>query len=460
MSLKRRIALYLSIAFSLLFGTVMVIIYVSFNDFRQAEFKERFVKRLEFTSSFIMQSNDFEEEVLTFFKEDADNVLLNEKIKIFNQNKELIYSTNKESAVDSDIELLHQVDSKKTIYQADLIPEVYAVLINVKGHNYYIITSAYDTNGQTKLAYLKYSLIVSFFASLVLIWFFSYYIVGKMLQPLEDLQDNISEITAHKLSSSLTIKQNSNDEINVLAQSFNLMIYRLNDVFQAQKDFTSSAAHEIRTPLTRMAFQLENLISLEKHSPATTLTLTRLKTDVYQLSDLTKSLLLLTTFDKENIQSIYENVRIDEVIFNAYDSVILNFPNLNMDFEIEEYNTVDPDLSISAVQSLLEIVFINLLKNAAIYSEDQKVNVKIVENKKEIIIDVKSNGETLSDDEQQRLFSVFMRGHNSQNRVGSGLGLRIVKRILEYHKSEINYLVPSANVNVFRLKFSKTPTLN
>lgn len=455
MSLKRRVALYISIAFSLLFGIVMAIIYVSFNDFRKEEFKERFQKRLEFTSNFILKSDDFEKEAFLFFNENADNVLLNEKIIIFNEKKELIYSTVKNSAVIKNKELLTELDRKKVIYNESSTPEIYAVLVSIKEHNYYIVTSAYDTNGQKKLDYLKYSLILAFFISLVLIWFFSYYIVGKMLQPLEDLQHNISEVTAHKLTSTVAVKAKSNDEINVLAKSFNMMISRLNDVFQAQKDFTSSAAHEIRTPLTRMAFQLENLINLQQHSPATLATLQQLKTDVYQLSDLTKSLLLLTKFDKENIQSIYENVRIDEVIFDAYDSVILNFPNLNMDFEIAESNDIEPDLSIPAVQSLLEIVFINLLKNAAIYSDDQKVNVKITESKNEIIIDIKSNGETLTEDEQQRLFSVFMRGQNSQNRAGSGLGLRIVKRILEYHKSDIYYKVPQENVNIFQLKFPK-----
>jgi signal transduction histidine kinase len=47
------------------------------------------------------------------------------------------------------------------------------------------------------------------------------------------------------------------------------MIARLDDVFQSQKDFTASASHEIRTPITRMAFQLENLIKFEQHSPET-----------------------------------------------------------------------------------------------------------------------------------------------------------------------------------------------
>jgi signal transduction histidine kinase len=86
--------------------------------------------------------------------------------------------------------------------------------------------------------------------------------MGQFLKPLEDLNQEISEVTAHKLTTQIPVR-NSNDEIDVLAKSFNTMIGRLDDVFQSQKDFTASASHEIRTPITRMAFQLENLIKFE-----------------------------------------------------------------------------------------------------------------------------------------------------------------------------------------------------
>lgn len=76
MSLKRRIAISLSIAFSLIFGIMMFIVYVSFNDFRKDEFRERFQKRMVFTVNFIEKSGDFEKEAPIFFDENSDNVLL------------------------------------------------------------------------------------------------------------------------------------------------------------------------------------------------------------------------------------------------------------------------------------------------------------------------------------------------------------------------------------------------
>nr|WP_315026130.1 ATP-binding protein [uncultured Chryseobacterium sp.] len=454
MSLKRKIALTISIAFSLLFAMVMAVIYLSFNDFRRDEFKERFRQRLEFTTHFISKSKDFEEEAPIFFNENSDNILLNEKILIFNQNKELVYSTIKDRNVTWDSAMLKELDRKKIIYTEKTVPEIYAALRNINGENYYILTSALDTNGKSKLGYLKYLLITAYAMSTLLIGFFSYYFVEKFLHPLEDLNKEISEVTAHKLTKQIPV-QNSNDEISILAKSFNTMIARLNDVFQSQKDFTASASHEIRTPITRMAFQLENLIKFEEHSPKTLSSLQQIQRDVYQLSDLTNSLLLLTKFDKENIQTIYEEVRIDEVIFEAFEGVEKSYPSLKLDFLITEETSENALLIINGIQSLLVIVFINLFKNAAIYSDSSEVKVLITETNDHLTVEVISHGETISEGEQAKLFEAFTRGNNTQNITGSGLGLRIVKRILEYHMAEIIYSSPAEHINKFTTIFKK-----
>ncbi|MBB4807541.1 signal transduction histidine kinase [Chryseobacterium defluvii] len=454
MSLKRKIALTISIAFSLLFGIVMSVIYLSFNDFRKEEFKERFRQRLEFTSHFISKSKNFESEAPIFFNENSDNILLNERILIFNSEKELIYSTIKDGNVAWDKSLLRELDEKKSIYTEKTVPEVYAALRTINGENYYILTSAFDTNEKSKLAYLKYLLISACVMSTLLIGFFSYYFMGRFLRPLEDLNKEISEVTAHRLTTQIPVEE-SGDEINVLAKSFNTMIVRLNDVFQSQKDFTASASHEIRTPITRMAFQLENLIKLGQHSPETLSSLKQIRQDVYQLSDLTNSLLLLTKFDKENIQSIYEEVRIDEVIFESFEAVEKSYPNLTMDFLISEDTSENAHLTIKGIQSLLDIVFINLFKNAAVYSDHMEVDVMITETYTSLTVDVLSQGNTIPEEERFKLFDAFMRGNNSQNISGSGLGLRIVKRILEYHGAEVVYSSPSESINKFSVVFNK-----
>jgi K+-sensing histidine kinase KdpD len=110
---------------------------------------------------------------------------------------------------------------------------------------------------------------------------------------------------------------------------------------------------------------------------------------------------------------------------------------------------------IKGIQSLLVIVFINLFKNAAVYSDNSEVNVLITETNDNLSVEVLSHGNTIPEDEQTKLFEAFTRGNNAQNIAGSGLGLRIVKRILEYHDADIIYSSPQEYINKFTLIFKK-----
>jgi signal transduction histidine kinase len=180
----------------------------------------------------------------------------------------------------------------------------------------------------------------------------------KQLKPLDDFKDKITDVTSHQLTIQLP-EQKSDNEINVLIKAFNTMMKRLNEAFLAQKEFTTSASHEIKTPLTRMSFQLENLSNLTKEEKSKDY-INSIQNEVFQLSDTVNSLLILSKVE-EGHDVHFENVRMDEVIFDAFSKVKKNFKEFEMDFEIKE-QSADGDLTIKGIKSLLEIVFINLLK--------------------------------------------------------------------------------------------------
>ncbi|MBO9593911.1 MAG: HAMP domain-containing histidine kinase [Niabella sp.] len=450
MTLKRRIALSWSIAYSLLFGVLMVIIYYAFYDFRRDEFRQNLKDKSMVTAHFIAKTPDFIKGVPQFLSE-SDDGLYKEEILIFNQDKKLLYSTVKDESVSWDANLLKELDLKNEIYVENTTPEYFGVLIRIDDQQFYILTSAEDVNGRSKLRFLGYILLLTYVISTAVVWLSSYFFVRKLLRPLDQLTQQITDITAHNITEPVPEK-GTNDEISVLARSFNTVMRRINDVLQSQKDFTSSAAHEIRTPLTRIAFQLENLKYQEAQPEQKGNTIANIIKDVQQLSDLTRSLLLLSKFDKENISSIYETERIDEVVFNAYEQVLTQYPELKMEFTIVTTSTKEPVLLINGIRSLLEIVFINLLKNAAAYSVTSQVTVTIRETDEWMEVDVCSYGPLLREEEQHRLFEPFMRGRNAQHLSGSGLGLPIVKRIIDYHKGQIRYLPVAPDQNIFQVR--------
>lgn len=455
MNLKTRIALNLSMAFSIVMGIVMTVIYVSFANFRKAEFKENLEHSVIITSDYLKKLPDDllnkEDKNVMNINNSEEDFLIREKVLVFNNNKNLVFTN---AAVDKNVwnvKRLKSLDNKNKIFWTDNDHENIGIKTKIRDKYYYILTSAEDINGNAKLNFLTLVLISIFLISVGFIWAFSFYFMKKQLKPLDDFKDKITDVTSHQLTIQLP-EQKSDNEINVLIKAFNTMLRRLNEAFLAQKEFTTSASHEIKTPLTRMSFQLENLFNLTSEQ-ASKEYITSIQNEVYQLSDTVNSLLVLSKVEED--QGIhFENVRMDEVVFDAFSNVKKNFKDFEMDFEIKEQSE-DGDLTIKGIKSLLEIVFINLFKNVCLYSFEPKAKVEISETDSEISVKITNQGKVVAQDEKSKIFEAFQRGENSQNISGSGLGLRISKRIMDFHHGEIVYEAQGEAENIFTIHFMK-----
>lgn len=453
MNLKSRISLNLSVTFSIIFGVVMSVIYFSFYKFRKDEFKENLENSALLTASYISR---FPQSQLN---EDADSIgnvrnrvednLFKEKVLVFDAGKRLIFSNVSNAKVQWDPDILNRLDKKNKVFWLEKKHENIGLKTLINGVPFYIMTEAEDVNGNAKLDFLKAILLTVFFAGIGIIWVFSYFFMKKQLKPLDQFKERIVRLSAQALNMKME-ERKTNDEINVLIRAFNNMIAKLDQSFQLQKEFTSSASHEIKTPLTRIAFQLENLKN-ENLSPENKESIQLVQKQVYHLSDTVESLLLLSKIE-ENSGEIREDVRLDEIIFDSFEVIRRAEPDFEMDFAILE-SSEDGDLSVRGVKSLLKIVFVNLFKNAVAYSETPKAKVEVLEEAQRIVVKIINKGALISDDESSKIFNAFNRGSNSGNTSGSGLGLRICQRILDFHHSEIRYESQSPDFNIFTVTF-------
>ncbi len=451
MNLKTRISLNLSIAFSIIITAVMTVIYFSFSKFRKDEFRDNLENSSLITANYISRIPESElqneEKSIANIDHVEEDHLLNEKVLVFNSNKKLIFSNVFDRKVTWDAQRLDELDRQEKIFWNNRGKENIGIRIPIKGKNYYILTEAEDITGNAKLHFLGIILVALSVFSVMLIWVFSYFFMKKQLRPLDDFKDTITDITAHQLTIQLP-EQSHDDEINVMIKAFNTMMKRLNKAFRAQQEFTSSASHEIKTPLTRIAFKLENLERTAQDEMVKK-EVTSMQGDIFHLSDTVNSLLFLSKVE-ENGKKYFEDVRLDEVIFDAFEHVKKNFPAFEMDFNITE-QTDDGDLTVQGVKSLLEIVFVNLFKNAALYSKVPAAAVEVSEDNDDIKVRVMNRGDQLREDETKKIFEAFSRGSNAPSKTGSGLGLRITRRIMEYHNGKISYQKEDADANIFIL---------
>jgi K+-sensing histidine kinase KdpD len=164
-----------------------------------------------------------------------------------------------------------------------------------------------------------------------------------------------------------------------------------------------------------------------------------LTTNVSQLKELINSLLILSRID--NHKAIKnETCRIDEVIYSCIEQVSSQNKDLKVNFSIDDsVENLEGLLEVNCNQSLLEIAFNNLIKNAYLYADNQSVNIEIRSIEKKLVVNFINTGKALSAEEVQTLFEPFKRGRNAKNTSGLGLGLRIVQRILNTFHFNVNY---------------------
>ncbi len=453
MNLKSRISLNLSVTFSIILGVVMSVIYFAFYKFRKDEFKENLENSALITASYISRfpqdQLNSDADSITNVRNTVEDNLFKEKVLVFDAGKKLIFSNISNGKVEWDQDILNQLDEKSKVFWLEEKHENIGLKTIINGVPFYIMTEAEDVNGNAKLDFLKAILLTVFLAGIGFIWVFSYFFMKKQLKPLDQFKDRIVKLSAQALNMKME-ERKTNDEINVLIRAFNTMIAKLDQSFQRQKEFTSSASHEIKTPLTRIAFQLENLKN-ENVSPENKETIQSVQKQVYHLSDTVESLLLLSKIE-ENSDEIWEDVRLDEIIFDSFEVIRRAEPDFEMGFEILD-SSEDGNLSVQGVKSLLKIVFVNLFKNAAAYSETPKAKVEVLEEVHQIVVKIINKGSLISDDEISKIFNAFNRGSNSGNTSGSGLGLRISRRILDFHHAEIRYESQFPDLNIFTVTF-------
>ncbi|MDO5799928.1 MAG: ATP-binding protein [Eubacteriales bacterium] len=278
----------------------------------------------------------------------------------------------------------------------------------------------------------------------------TYFISRRALQPLRSLSRKINETEAQNLSESLEVPD-TNDEISHLTVSFNKMLSRLDDAFTAQKQFSASAAHELRTPLAVMQTNLEVFArkktpTLEEYQELFEM----IQSQTGRLSHLSEVLL-----DMTGIQSVERSDSISLAVLT--DEVCCDLASIADQKEIELIQE-DGDCTVTGSYLLLYRAVYNLVENAIKYNHPGgKVTVKISQKKAEpdcsapsvstdyACIEVTDTGIGISPEYQEKIFAPFFRVDKSRSRAmgGAGLGLALVNEIARQHGGLVKVLESS-----------------
>lgn len=262
--------------------------------------------------------------------------------------------------------------------------------------------------------------------------FMIYIIVGKALKPIRNLSETVKNINENNLYEKIQVP-GTKDEIGSLSTSFNQMLERLSTSFTVQTTFAANAAHELRTPLTTIkagiqVFEMDEEPTIEDCKE----TIEILKESNERLIKIVDNLLLIS---RESQEGFTELISVEKLFLKIRNELMPMAETSEVMLIIKNF-----DGTIKGNQTLIYRAIYNLVENGIKYNvKGGKVVLNSTEHEKMVKITISDNGPGIPTKSLGHIFEPFYRVDKSRSRSigGSGLGLSIVKSIIERHNGTI-----------------------
>ncbi|MBS1642437.1 MAG: HAMP domain-containing histidine kinase [Bacteroidetes bacterium] len=453
MKLKQRFALLFTLFVAIILFISCITIYILYRDYRTEDYYRRLhIEGQKLFDEYVDLRINHKQDLTEKLNAEHKNILNSEIIVICDTAQNIIFKKPDTLNFFINKTLLKNVAANND-YQFKDDNNYQHIGFYVSEVGVYVFVSAFDKIGLQRLQQMGYILIFVFIGGLFLTVVLSLFFVNQALKPLTELSLQMQKINASNLFEHLP-EITVNDELQQITGSFNKMLNRLNNAFETQRSFVHNASHELRTPLTVMLSQTEAALNKNISPEEVKILLRSLKEDQLSLIELTNSLLLLSQYEKLPSFNSLPLIRIDEVIFEAIATTQKIYPSANISLSFKEHPANEKQLMLPISDALLKAAFINLIKNAVIYSFNKKVDINIENTGTQIIINIENNGQLIAQKDIQNLMQPFFRSDNAVKIKGFGLGLSIAKRIIDIHDGQLIYNPIEPNLNRFSVIFS------
>lgn len=325
-------------------------------------------------------------------------------------------------------EQVDTIESSENIYPQNYINEEAQMKMPIDA-----IEMAKEANRKTSLIYM---ISVIFIGAII-----SYLTTGKSLQSVQRLSNEIKDISEHNLSKKIN-EEGPKDEIKELTKSFNNMLTRIDSAFESQKEFSSNVAHELRTPLAVVKMKVDVFNKKEGHTKEEYDKLIEvLEKNNNRLSKVVNELLSICNKDVVEFKDRIDFTKMIKSIINELNEVALKENiTLKINENIKENIKDNIESDFYGNEQLLYRAIYNLIENGIKYNKTNgKVEIDFMKTNNLITVAISDNGYGIKEDDYEKIFKPFYRIDKSRSRkiAGSGLGLSIVKTIIEQHNGRI-----------------------
>lgn len=366
--------------------------------------------------------------------------------KVFNQQQEPVYSSSMTNYIDLPLKknkrrynvsaiippgviALDQDDSNEVTFR------VRVCSISFRDRDYLVQIARPMEKLQEEIIDLVVSVTVGLVVYTISMLLFGYFVAGKILEPIAHINALAREISDKTLDKRIPLGRNQ-DELYILSSSLNRMFDRLQFSFTRQKEFIANASHELKTPIAMQRLFFGEVLQRNDLPADLTSRLARQSGIVLRMDRLVKNLLELSTLE---LKETFNPIRIDPA--QMLTTVLYEFEEIIQAADIHLDVELADSVFLFGDEEKLRRMFINLTDNAIKYNKKEKgtIRVSLKKNDKNAEIAIYNTGNGIPAEEQSRIFDQFYRVEKSRASAsgGSGLGLTIVKRIVELHHGRI-----------------------
>lgn len=266
--------------------------------------------------------------------------------------------------------------------------------------------------------------------------------------PVKNLRQAMDKVANGDFTIQLDTDKSSSGEIKELYAGFNLMTNELKATEILQTDFISNVSHEFKTPINAIEGYSTLLQGCENLDDDQKEYVEKILFNTGRLSSLVSNILLLSKIENQSIQAKREIFSLDEQIRETIVALETAWAPKNIELDVE----LD-SVKYNGNEIMMRHVWSNLISNAIKFTpENSTVSIQLRNQKDKFIFSVTDQGEGLSDEAKKHLFDKFYQADTSHKSEGNGLGLALVKQILDIDGGDIT----AENVNGGGCRFTVT----
>ena len=261
-----------------------------------------------------------------------------------------------------------------------------------------------------------------------------YFITRRAFQPVRRIIQTAREIgEGNDLSRRIALGQ-GRDEVYTLAAEFDSMFARLEKAFEREKQFTSDASHELRTPTTVIISQCEYALERAKTLDEAREALHAILNQAEKMAVMISQLLMLARADKAHGKMQFETVNLSDLAMMVVEQQQENASMRHIQLETH----IEPDVEMQGDETMLMRVWINLIENGVKYGREGGWLQITLQKKQGLIIGcVQDNGIGIAPENLEKVWERFWQADSARSASGAGLGLSMVKWIVQAHGGNI-----------------------